>query len=274
MCSRLCTSGKTYVAQVIADVSGAQFFNPTTADIKSKLVGEGEKFIKQLFQEARRAKKSVICIDEIDSIISERGETQTEASIGIKTELLIELSREQPGVLFIAATNHPWFLEAAFLSRMQERIYLRLPNEKETRTIVAQYISKHHLQVSLSTEDETWLFDRLKGMSNRDIAEIFKLKFGLGIARALESTTEWVLYENGSYQPYCAALHQPSIQSKQLSYKNHLSVDDILPNTPKWPVLTRLLLENILKEVKSSVRIEDLVRYEEWTLTYGTDGKQ
>lgn len=54
-------------------------------------VGEGEKMVRALFAVARCFESAVIFIDEIDSLLSQRSDSEHESSRRIKTEFLVQL---------------------------------------------------------------------------------------------------------------------------------------------------------------------------------------
>lgn len=54
-------------------------------------VGEGEKMVRALFAVARCHQPAVVFIDEIDSLLSQRSDSEHESSRRIKTEFLVQL---------------------------------------------------------------------------------------------------------------------------------------------------------------------------------------
>ena len=54
-------------------------------------MGEGEKMVKALFAVARAKQPSVIFIDEVDSILSQRREGEQEGTIRVKNEILVQM---------------------------------------------------------------------------------------------------------------------------------------------------------------------------------------
>ena len=54
-------------------------------------VGEGEKMVRALFAVSRCYQPAVIFIDEIDSLLSQRSDSEHESSRRIKTEFLVQL---------------------------------------------------------------------------------------------------------------------------------------------------------------------------------------
>lgn len=162
-------TGKTMLARAVATESKSTFFSISASSLTSKYLGESEKLVRALFGLARTLAPSIIFVDEIDSLLSQRsGSGEHEATRRIKTEFLIQwsdLQRAAAGreatekdrergdanrVLVLAATNLPWAIDEAARRRFVRRQYIPLPepNTRETqlRTLLGQ--QKHGLSES------------------------------------------------------------------------------------------------------------------------------
>ncbi|KAL3952343.1 hypothetical protein ACCO45_014060 [Purpureocillium lilacinum] len=140
---------------------------------------------------ARALAPSIIFVDEIDSLLSQRsGSGEHEATRRIKTEFLIQwsdLQRAAAGretterdkqrgdanrVLVLAATNLPWAIDEAARRRFVRRQYIPLPEphtrETQLRTLLGQ--QKH----SLSSADIKELVQLTEGFSGSDITALAK----------------------------------------------------------------------------------------------------
>lgn len=130
-------NGKTLLAKAVATECKCQFFSISASSLVQKHMGESEKLMKTLFAVARLQAPSVIFFDEIDSMLTKRGETEHEASRRLKTEFLVQVDgvgagskdHANPQVLIIGATNRPMDLDEAALRRLTKRIYITLPDE-------------------------------------------------------------------------------------------------------------------------------------------------
>ncbi|ULT86772.1 hypothetical protein L3Y34_006470 [Caenorhabditis briggsae] len=134
-------TGKTMIGRCVASQAQATFFNISASSLTSKWVGEGEKLVRALFSVARLKLPSVIFIDEIDSLLSARSESEHESSRRIKTEFLVQLdgvnTAPDERLLVLGATNRPQELDEAARRRFQKRLYIALP-EPDSRTQIVE----------------------------------------------------------------------------------------------------------------------------------------
>ncbi|KAK9268134.1 hypothetical protein L1049_010574 [Liquidambar formosana] len=169
-------TGKTMLAKAVATECKTTFFNISASSVVSKWRGDSEKLVKVLFELARHHAPSTIFLDEIDAIISQRGEgrSEHEASRRLKTELLIQmdgLMRTDELVFVLAATNLPWELDAAMLRRLEKRILVPLP-EPEARGAMFE-----ELLPSVPGEEKLpydLLVEKTEGYSGSDIRLVCK----------------------------------------------------------------------------------------------------
>ncbi|KAL1562584.1 katanin p60 ATPase-containing subunit A-like 2 isoform X1 [Salvia divinorum] len=168
-------TGKTMLAKAVATECKTTFFNISASSIVSKWRGDSEKLVKVLFELARHHAPSTIFLDEIDAIISQRGEgrSEHEASRRLKTELLIQmdgLTKTDELVFVLAATNLPWELDAAMLRRLEKRILVPLP-EPEARQAMFE-----ELLPSKSGEELSYdlLVEKTDGYSGSDLRLLCK----------------------------------------------------------------------------------------------------
>ncbi len=141
----------------------------------SKWQGESEKLVKQLFEMARKAKPSIIFIDEIDSLCGKRGEGENESSRRIKTEFLVQMNgvgNDQSGVLVLGATNIPWGLDSAIRRRFEKRIYIALPEASARAKMFALNIG--NMPNSLTPQDLKHLGEITERYSGADISTVVR----------------------------------------------------------------------------------------------------
>lgn len=77
-------TGKTMIGKCIASQANATFFSISASSLTSKWIGEGEKMVRALFAVASVHQPSVIFIDEIDSLLCQRSDTEHESSRRLK----------------------------------------------------------------------------------------------------------------------------------------------------------------------------------------------
>lgn len=165
-------TGKTMIAKAIACEVGAKFYAIKGSDLRSKWVGESEKNISSLFETARKDKLAIIMIDEIDTILAQRGEDKHNDKV--VNEFLQQIDGfmgKAQNLLLLAATNRPWDIDSAAMrsGRFSEKIYVPLP-DKKARTFLFE---KNLKDVPIDdTVDLEYLAGITDGYSGADIAEI------------------------------------------------------------------------------------------------------
>jgi len=167
--------GKTLLAKAAATECNATFFSASSADLLSKWLGESEKLISSLFKVARLKAPSLIFMDEIDSIATKRGEgSESGGERRVKTQLLSEIqglkSTHDKVLLVLGATNRPWDIDNAMLSRFEKRVHVPLPDLKARAGIFK--IHTEGVNATLTNEDYVELAVRSEGYSGRDIANV------------------------------------------------------------------------------------------------------
>ncbi len=163
-------TGKTMLAKASSNTLSATFFEAKGSGLLSKFFGESSKIISGLFSKARKMQPSLIFMDEIDSIAAKREGGIDESSRRVLGQMLSEMdgfdSRREDKVLFMGATNKPWDLDDALLSRFQSKIYVPLPDGASRKAI----FEVHLMGADLSGVNLQELVDNSAGYSGRDIA--------------------------------------------------------------------------------------------------------
>ena len=229
--------GKTLLAKAAATECKAKFFNVSSADLLSKWLGESEKLISTLFKLARKNAPSLIFMDEIDSIATKRGERgESGGERRVKTQLLSEIqglkSTPDKPMLVLGATNRPWDLDNAMLSRFEKKVYVPLPDLRARSAIFK--IHTAGVNSTLSEEDFIELGVRSEGYSGRDISYVCREVIMLPV-RELDMEG---LLENSDQD---------------------IKVRDINVNDFK----------KTLKKVKAMTTESDLKRYQDWKDEFG-----
>jgi vacuolar protein-sorting-associated protein 4 len=167
--------GKTLLARAAATECKATFFNVSSADLLSKWLGESEKLISSLFKVARIKAPSLIFMDEIDSVATKRGQGhEGGGERRLKTQLLSEIQGVKSGskkpLLVLGATNRPWDIDMAMLSRFEKKVYVPLPDL--TARVGIFKIHTAGINMALTEEDFIELGVRSEGYSGRDISNV------------------------------------------------------------------------------------------------------
>ncbi|ELU01316.1 hypothetical protein CAPTEDRAFT_183389 [Capitella teleta] len=240
-------TGKTLLAKAVATECGTTFFNISASSIVSKWRGDSEKLVRVLFEMARFHAPSTIFLDELESLMSQRGSGgggggEHEGSRRMKTELLVQmdgLSKSDELVFLLAASNLPWELDHAMLRRLEKRILVGLPTPPARAAML-----QHHLPPRVCTKDNgleltadldyDYIAEKTEGYSGSDIRLLCK-EAAMGPVRKIFTALE-----------------------------THAEGTDL---HVKLDTITTMDVESALKHTKPSAR-NLVVKYEAWQKEY------
>jgi len=176
--------GKTLLAAAIATEINADFFCVDAATVMDKWLGQSEKNVANLFQDARRASGSgrpaIIFIDEVDSLVGIRGD-EVGGEVRTRNQFLKEMDsisdKSNPShVYVVGATNKPWALDEPFIRRFQKRIFVPLPNVEARTELVSIYSKDLTTSGDVSTDELVHMTDGYSGSDIRDILQSAQIK--------------------------------------------------------------------------------------------------
>ena len=134
-------TGKTRLAQAVANESDATFFTINGPEIMGSGYGESEGRLREVFEAAARAAPSIIFIDEIDSIAPKRTQVPGEAEKRLVAQLLTLMDglEARANLVVIAATNRPDAIDEALRrpGRFDREIVIGVPDESGRREILS-----------------------------------------------------------------------------------------------------------------------------------------
>ncbi len=155
-------TGKTLFAKAVARrIRNAAYYAPTPADLKGSYVGETEKKIKNVFEcvcqrlsTDPRYKIGIIFFDEFEAIASSRSNASGTSTAALSVPTLLQyidgvaaskVSQSGP-IHIIAATNLPWCLDSAILSRFPQQVHVDLPDQSAREFIIRDAFNRNFSQ--------------------------------------------------------------------------------------------------------------------------------
>lgn len=237
-------TGKTMIAAAAAGNLDATFFDVKTDRLLSKYFGESSKMISALYASARNHAPSIVFIDEFDALGASRGDAMSEATRKVLSSLLIELDglqgkKDERLLLTMAATNAPWDLDPAVLSRFPRRVYVPLPDADACRAI----IEIHTRGLEVSGID-------LSGLGRQCVDRLYS---GRDIQNACQQAIWAMINDVNPEMHRLADLPFDEINKRALKIRP-LREDDFIAAFGK---------------IRSPLKTEDLARHAEWNERHG-----
>ncbi len=167
-------TGKTLLTAAISHGFDIPFFNIKVSDVLSKYYGESAKLLSAVFDVARQHQPAIVFFDEIEAICASRDGGMEGEERRMVSTLLAELdglkAKGQRRQLFvIAATNLPWQLDPAVLSRFERSFHIPLPGGEARRRILKLCLADRGHQTEVAEER---LVQFSRGYSGREIAQL------------------------------------------------------------------------------------------------------
>jgi transitional endoplasmic reticulum ATPase len=184
--------GKTLLARATAGECDASFFNVAITDVLDMYIGEAERKLHAIFDQARQKTPAVVFFDELEALAAKRTYTREATSSKIVSTFLSELdgfSQNNRGVLVIGATNVPWAIDPAMRRPGRfDRVVFVPPPDREARESILEILLKER-PVSGSI-DVGSIARSTSGHSGADLTAVVEAAADEAIARSLDSRTE------------------------------------------------------------------------------------
>ncbi|MBQ3158220.1 MAG: ATP-dependent zinc metalloprotease FtsH [Clostridia bacterium] len=136
-------TGKTLLARAVAGEANVPFFTISGSDFMELYVGVGASRVRDLFENAKKAKPCIVFIDEIDAVGRQRGtglgggNDEREQTLN---QLLVQMDgfEQNEGIIVMAATNRVDILDPALTrpGRFDRQIYISAPDVKGREEIL------------------------------------------------------------------------------------------------------------------------------------------
>jgi AAA+ superfamily predicted ATPase len=131
-------TGKTMAAEVLAHQLGLDLYAIDLATVVSKYIGETEKNLKRIFEEARTS-NAILFFDEADALFGKRSEVRDshDRYANIEIAYLLQLMEQYEGMA-ILATNLSENVDEGFTRRMHHVVDFPFPDEQARARIWRQ----------------------------------------------------------------------------------------------------------------------------------------
>ncbi|OYT34543.1 MAG: cell division protein [Candidatus Aenigmarchaeota archaeon ex4484_52] len=179
--------GKTLIAEATAKEAKAVFFNIGISDVLSKWVGESEKIIANIFEQARK-QPSVVFFDELDALGTQRNEEENSFTRRLTNTILSQIDgigTKQGKILLLGATNRPWNIDDALRrpGRFDEIVFIGIPNNKTRGKIIQMQLKQKPISKDI---DLDFLIKNTNKFSCADIVALCNDAINIPLTEALE----------------------------------------------------------------------------------------
>jgi katanin p60 ATPase-containing subunit A1 len=197
-------TGKTLLAAVLSNLVDATFFVVKCRDLLRQNDSEAAKFVQALYEEARAHPLSIVFIDDFHFLAANRVAMDHSQDQRVLPSLLTEFDQilhndnteERGRVVTVAATNTPWVLDEAVLSRFKRRIYIPLPDFNARKQMLDIHLLKRGFGFEGTSDTFATICD---GLSCREVEQIISHAISKMLLRANPELQALRLTNNGVF---------------------------------------------------------------------------
>jgi AAA+ superfamily predicted ATPase len=235
--------GKTLIARAIAGECNAHFQSVGISDVLNMWIGESERNLAAIFEQARSRRPCVLFFDEFDALAYSRSKSASSAARTVVNEFLAQLDGfddDNEGVLVLAATNMPWDVDPAMKrpGRFARQIFVPPPDDDARLEMLREKIK----DVPTEDIDVSLLALRTEFFSGADIDGLIDAAKNRVLAEIIDSGTN-------------RGVRTPDLLE---------ALDDTSPSTMDWLKTARNLVkfsgaDSSYKEVEKYLRKSKLI---------------
>ncbi|PIQ24000.1 cell division protein [bacterium (Candidatus Blackallbacteria) CG17_big_fil_post_rev_8_21_14_2_50_48_46] len=182
--------GKTHLARATAGEVQASFLSVGINDILDMWLGQSEKNLHEIFEQARKATPCVLFFDEVDALGASRSDMRQSAGRHLINQFLTELDgiqAQNEGVLILAATNAPWHLDTAFRrpGRFDRVLFVPPPDLESREAILNLLLAGKPIEKINASE----LAKKTEGFSGADLKALVDRAIETRLREAIKTGT-------------------------------------------------------------------------------------
>ena len=212
--------GKTFLARATAGEVNAGFLAVGISDVLDMWIGQSEKNLRAIFEQARSHRPCVLFFDEVDALGANRTDMLKSGGRQIINQFLSELdgvASTNEGVLILAATNAPWHLDPAFRRPGRfDRILFVPPPDTPARAAILRLLLKGK---PVAEMDFDALAKKTDGFSGADLKAVIDVAVEAKLRDAMRA---------GALQPLSSRdlldaikRHKPTVSDWFQTARNH-----------------------------------------------------
>ena len=180
--------GKTHLARATAGEINANFISIGINDVLDMWIGNSERNLHELFEQARRNRPCVMFFDEVDALGASRSDMRQSSGRNLINQFLSELDgveANNDGVLILAATNAPWHLDSAFRRPGRfDRIIFVPPPDAGARSGIMQLQARDK---PVEDIDFKHLAKKTEGFSGADLKAVMDVAIEAKLKEAMKA---------------------------------------------------------------------------------------